>query len=290
MIPQEGSYKLSVPSLTQHLNTVIMCIVNHILEFFLNLTPLQAFGWLLVQNLLQLALCVGGGWLVVRMFLRNRIFEAPDKLTNREVWLSICCVFFNTLVALAGWAMWKAGIIKIHMSTDFVHALIDVIALVILMDFLMYASHRIVHLPGIYERVHLTHHQFAMTRPLSLFVLNPLEVLGFGFLWLLVLCIYNASWIAIVVYLLLNAAFGALGHVGVEPFPSFWLKIPFLGHLTTSTFHAQHHKDSGTNFGFYTDLWDRLFTSLNQSYETVFRNAATKKQESSHLESSLNQG
>ena len=251
-----------------------MSFVDNILFLFSKMTPAEAFAWLLVQNILQLALCVGGGLLVVHFFTDRRIYQPPQKLTQQEVWLATCCVLSNSSVAFTGWLMWKAGFIKIRNYTDPFMMVIDVIVLLLLMDFLMYVCHRVVHVPGIYEQVHLTHHKFDMTRPLTLFVLSPMEVLGFGFLWLLVLSFYHASWCAIVVYLLLNAAFGALGHVGVEPFPAAWLKIPLLGHFTTSTFHAQHHKDVGTNFGFYTDVWDRLFTSLNASYENVFRQAA----------------
>lgn len=252
-----------------------MTAVNLILDYFAKLPPEQAFFWLLVQNILQFALCVGGGLFLLKLFSERLIYELPDPLKSSEIWLSISCVILNSVVAFCGWYLWKLDIIQISRGVGW-FTIIDVLVLLLMMDFLMYATHRIVHLPGIYEWVHHTHHQYENTRPLTLFVLSPLEVFGFGALWLLVLSLYKASWLGIIVYLLINAAFGALGHIGVEPFPANWLKIPVLKKLTTSTFHAQHHKEIESNFGFYTDIWDNLFGSINVKYRTTFEEAASK--------------
>lgn len=252
-------------------------LLLELLDYFASISAFEAFFWLLVQNILQFALCVGGGCLVVRLCTEKIIYARPDPLSAYEIRLAVLCVIFNSLVALAGWYLWKHGIIVIRRETGFT-TLVDVFVLTMMMDFLMYVTHRIVHIPGIFEYVHQTHHRYQAVRPLSLFVMSPLEVLGFGSLWLLVLSVYQASWAGIVFYLLLNAAFGALGHVGVEPFPRRWMKIPILRDITTSTFHAQHHRDPNSNFGFYTDIWDRLLGSLNQSYESLFSEAARGKE------------
>ncbi|MGD9683417.1 MAG: sterol desaturase family protein [Candidatus Obscuribacterales bacterium] len=252
-------------------------LLLNLLDYFASISALEAFFWLLIQNILQFVLCVGGGYLLVRLCAERIIYARPDKLSADEIRLAVVCVIGNSLVALAGWYLWKNGIIVIRRETGLA-ALVDVFVLTMMMDFLMYATHRIVHIPGIFEYVHQTHHRYERVRPLSLFVMSPLEVLGFGSLWLLVLTVYQASWAGIVFYLLLNAAFGALGHVGVEPFPWRWVKIPILRDITTSTFHAQHHRDPDSNFGFYTDIWDRLLGSLNQSYESLFVEAARGKE------------
>ncbi len=254
---------------------------NRILDYFGSITPSEAFFWLFFQNILQFFLCVGAGLLLIKLFSARRIYQAPEPLTKKELLLAAGCVFFNSLVAFVGWLLWKNGTIVITRELDWT-CFADTIILLLLMDLLMYVTHRIVHIKGIYSLVHRTHHIYEDTRPLSLFVLSPLEVFGFGFLWLLVLCLYSSSWLGIVLYLLLNAAFGAIGHIGVEPFPKSWLKIPLLQRLTTSTFHAQHHKEIDSNFGFYTDIWDNLFGSLNKAYkstfEGVFERAASKSQ------------
>jgi lathosterol oxidase len=161
-----------------------------------------------------------------------------------------------------GWWLWRSGFLVVRRDEG-VRALLDAGVLLLMMDLGMYASHRLAHLPGIYSLLHSTHHQYARPRPLDLFVLNPLEVLGFGGLWLAVLWLYPSSWLGIVVYLSLNLAFGLIGHLGVEPFPRSWDGHRVLGLLGTSTFHAGHHRDGRGNFGFYTLIWDRLFGTLH---------------------------
>ena len=250
-----------------------MELVNKILELFWTMSYQEAFFWLLIQNILQFAFCMVGGHLLIMFFQSKRIYQAPQDLSKFEVGLSILCVVMNTLVALAGWQLWKMGIITINREIS-LYCLIDVIALLAMMDFFMYLTHRIVHIKGIYELVHKTHHQYELTRPLSLFVLSPLEVIGFGLLWLVILTLYPSSWLGIVIYLLINAAFGALGHIGVEPYPKFYLNIPILNRFTTSTFHAQHHKEIDSNFGFYTDIWDRAYGTINKGYKTLFKKVA----------------
>ncbi|MGC4031889.1 MAG: sterol desaturase family protein [Tepidisphaeraceae bacterium] len=136
---------------------------------------------------------------------------------------------------------------------------LDALILLVVMDFAMYVLHRIAHHRLLFPLVHRTHHRYDRPRPLNLFVLNPFEVLGFGTLWLAVLCLYSFTWLGMILFLVLNLAFGTIGHLGVEPFPRSWKRLPIIKHMGSSTFHADHHQDEHVNFGFYTDIWDRLF-------------------------------
>ena len=91
--------------------------------------------------------------------------------------------------------------------------------------------------------------------------------MGFGSLWLLLMAVYPANFLAIVAYLTVNVLFGALGHSGVEPFPSSWQRNPLLKYLGSSGFHFEHHQNDQRNFGFYTSIWDRLFGTFSAGKE-----------------------
>jgi Delta7-sterol 5-desaturase len=114
--------------------------------------------------------------------------------------------------------------------------------------------------------MHRLHHDYDRPRPLTLFILNPVENLSFGMLWLAVISVYQPSWLGMSIYLTLNVLFGTIGHLGVEPFPAWWGRTPVLRWLAGGTFHARHHQDMATNFGFYTLVWDRLFGTLRADY------------------------
>ena len=77
---------------------------------------------------------------------------------------------------------------------------------------------------------------------------------------LLMVLPFNAY--AIAVYLTVNLVFGLAGHLGIEPLPERWRNSWVVPYLGSSTFHHDHHRDVGYNFGFYTTVWDRVFGTL----------------------------
>jgi sterol desaturase/sphingolipid hydroxylase (fatty acid hydroxylase superfamily) len=121
-------------------------------------------------------------------------------------------------------------------------------------------THRLAHHELAFRWVHGVHHRYDRPRPLTLFVLHPLEVLGFGGLWIAVLTTHAFSLGGLLLYLTLNTTYGVVGHTGVEPLPPRWERVLRL--VGTSTFHAHHHQDPRSNYGFYTTVWDRLLGTL----------------------------
>ena len=222
------------------------------------MTLVHAAVWLLLLNIALFFVSIAMGQVLVWLFHDRPVSAAPDPVQWQEWALATLCVLLNAAVAVAGWMLWQRRWITVRPSTP-LRSLLDVAVLFVAMDLLMYLFHRVAHVRWLFPLVHATHHQYDRPRPLNLFVLNPFEVLGFGALWLGVLLLYPATWAGILIYLTINLAFGTLGHLGVEPFPRAIAHWPVLKHLGSSTFHANHHGDRDVNFGFYTDVWDRLF-------------------------------
>jgi lathosterol oxidase len=238
-----------------------MAFLDRILNAFAAMSLGEASAWLFAINVAIFVASIGAGEIAVRVFGSRRIAGRPGAMEAAEILLAGSCVVLNTGVAVVGWVLWRRGWIVVRTGGGW-RVGIDVAVLLVAMDFLMYVFHRIAHLPFVYPIVHSTHHRYDRPRPLSLFVLNPAEVLGFGLLWLLLLCAYTSTWTGIVIYLAVNTIFGTVGHLGVEPFPRIVSRIPILRHIGSSTFHAAHHGNRGVNFGFYSDIWDRLFRTM----------------------------
>ncbi len=229
----------------------------------------QAALWLIAENILILSLTLLVGQVLVRLYSTRPVSLPKLPKNNLEIWLAVSTVFLNIVVTFWGLLLWRSGYINLRVSVTW-RDWLDVPVLFFVMDLMMYLLHRIAHLSWIYPLFHKTHHRFKEVRPLTLFALNPLENLSFGLLWLIVLLLYPASWLGITIYLTLNVLFGLIGHLGVEPFPTWWNKVPLLRQLSSSTFHAQHHHDGHYNFGFYTLIWDRLFKTLSPRYPAEF--------------------
>jgi lathosterol oxidase len=238
--------------------------VNPFLAAFARMPPAEAAAWFLAINVALFALCLGGGAVLVRVFHARRVAPVPPPLERREVVLAAVCVVLNSAVTFAGWMLFRAGIIVVR-PASVVGAVLDTIVLLVAMDLAMYLLHRLAHVRRLYPLLHALHHRYEHPRPLTLFVLNPFEVLGFGSLWLAVLCVYSSTWAGICVYLALNAFFGTIGHLGVEPLPDGAQRLALIRHLGSSRFHAEHHLEGKVNFGFYTDMWDRLFGTRKAS-------------------------
>ncbi len=220
---------------------------------------------LLLQNVVVFAMSLAAGHLFIRLFRNRRVSEKPPPLSREEIILATITVLLNTLVTIVGWHLWRIGIVRFREDAG-IRVLVDVLILLFVMDFAMYALHRIAHLKIFFPILHSTHHRYENPRPLTLFVLNPAETLSFGSLWLVVICCYSFSWIGMSIYLVLNVVFGTIGHLGVEPVPAWFQKIPVIRYITNGLFHVQHHKDLNHNYGFYTSVWDKLFKTLHPNY------------------------
>lgn len=226
-------------------------------------------AWILLSNIAAFYATLILGHVMVSLNQRKPTTPPAPPITWVELNLAGSCVVINAAVTFLGIILWRAGIVHVRTELDWRVAL-DVLALFLGMDFAMYVLHRVAHHPLFFQLIHATHHRYDHPRPLTLFVLNPLETLSFGLLWVIVIAIYPASWLGIAIYLTLNLAFGLMGHLGVEPLPSSWLSLPVLRLISTSTFHSEHHQEKGYNFGFYTLIWDHIFGTLAPEYQQEF--------------------
>jgi lathosterol oxidase len=223
-----------------------------------DLPPAEAVAWMALINIAAFLSALAFGHLAILACSRRYAFAAPPALTRAEVLLAAGCVLANIAVNVVGWILWKEGIIRVRSAGGW-SVLLDFFVLLGVMDLLMYALHRVAHHRWFYGWLHAAHHAYENPRPLTLFVMNPLEALAFGALWLAVITVYPPTWIGMTAFLGANLVSGMLGHVGVNPFPGRWNRIPILGVISTSAFHNLHHRNPDRNLGFYTTLWDRLF-------------------------------
>lgn len=240
-----------------------------------------AVGLALAVNVAVFFLALLLGHLIVWIFHARLVSEPPEAISAREVALASCCVVLNTVVMLAGWWLFREGLLGVEAGAGWLRWIGDAVVLVVVMDLAMYLTHRLAHVEPFYRLVHGVHHRHERVRPLTLFVLHPLEVLGFGGLWIVVLCTRTFSLGGMLLYLSWNTIFGMVGHVGVEPCPDAWARWPVLSSIGTSTFHARHHQHPRSNFGFYTTLWDRIFGTLDPDYLPSFARLPSSTRSSS---------
>ncbi|MGS2764853.1 sterol desaturase family protein [Sinomicrobium sp. M5D2P9] len=214
--------------------------------------------WILL--LINMAIYIGTlatGWLLLRFFGKRQALHITRN-SLKKTGISFLTVGINTVITYVGYLLWQNGWITIA-SGNATSIILDFPVLFLGMDLLMYIFHLFIHRTFLYRAIHGLHHASENPVPLDLFVLHPLETIGFGFMWLSLLMLYPASFYAIILYLTANVIFGLVGHLGIEPLPGRIRNWPLVKYIGTSSFHHDHHLDIRYNFGFYTNIWDRLF-------------------------------
>lgn len=222
---------------------------------------LEHFGWMqwilfsIAVNIFLYFFSIGLYIFIEKTCRKNQLQDCNHPITQSDFYTSFLTIVCNCLVLLLGVFLWKNNLIKLDPYFSATSIVLETIVLILLMDFCMYLFHYAAHLQLVYKILHRKHHEHVNTNFLSLFVLHPIETIGFGLMILALLICYDFSVVSIAFYLFINLVWGTIGHLNREFFPSKF-NTYFVG---TTQFHNQHHVDESKNFGFYTSIWDRLF-------------------------------
>lgn len=182
-----------------------------------------------------------------------------NKTDRKWVFATLIC---NTIITFLGYELYHYEILKIDFSTSLLSILLDTLLLIFIMDFLMFCFHYLVHHLKWFYPIHKLHHTHIETSVYSLFVLHPIETIGFGIIWLFSITVFEFNFISIIIYLILNLLYGIFGHLKTDIFPDFWYKSYFTKWISTTKFHSNHHKNESHNFGFYFTIWDKIFKTI----------------------------
>lgn len=190
----------------------------------------------------------------------GRIIEPENTLLKKTdvKWLA-STVICNTFITLFGYELYHFRIMKIDFSHSILHIFLDLFLLILLMDFFMFCFHYLVHRLKWFHSIHKLHHTHIKTSVYSLYVLHPVETLGFGFIWLFLITLIKFNYISIIIYLILNLLYGIFGHINKDFFPLNWDKNYIFKWISNTKFHHNHHQNESKNYGFYFTFWDKIF-------------------------------
>ena len=126
-------------------------------------------------------------------------------------------------------------------------------------DFFFYWSHRLLHTPWLYKRIHKRHHEYYNTIAMACIYTHPIElIIGNIFPMLSALCIFRSNMHAITLgtWIPMRIMFTHDGHSGYD-FPFSPSKaLPF---ASTSVYHNYHHLKNIGNYGSSLRIWDHIF-------------------------------
>lgn len=235
-------------------------MLDRIIE--LSIGELIAFS--LVLNLFFYGLSICLYLIANKLTSSGYIQEQKQVITNRDIILSLFVVVCNSSVLLLGVWLYNLGFIQVVEESTVLVILLQSVALIIGMDFLMYVFHRIAHIPLFYPLAHDRHHEHTSVNSISLFVLHPIEAIGFGLLFIVLLYLFTFDTMAIALYLLINLIWGTIGHIDKDVFKGTAFERVTRDILCLTVFHNIHHQDPKCNYGFYTLFWDKCFKTYRK--------------------------
>ncbi len=214
---------------------------------------------------------VGASWGLQRLRDLNVFEVTGQRRASQGEWLlAVVTATVNTAVTLAGFWFWQKGWVSFR-SVPWWSDVLYAVGLTVFMDLMMFAGHYVGHLGQPFRLVHGLHHRFALPVVVDLFVMHPIESIGFGSLWLVAALVVDLPIAGILLFAAVNYVFGLAGHLGTEIVPDRIRGWVVFDVVNTPSFHALHHQNPETNLGFYTVVWDRLLGSVNDDYRSGWK-------------------
>ncbi len=216
-----------------------------------------------------------------RRRIQRRLAVAADM--RREIFFSLLTVLIFSLIGFGVFVGSQSGIFKVYDGSlpPVLRLLFEVAVIIVLHDAYFYWAHRAMHHPWLFRRFHRIHHRSHTPTPWAAYAFAPLEAIVETGILPLTALIFPMHQLTVFIFVTHMIVRNVIGHAGHELFPRWWLQMPVVRLITTTTHHDLHHSSGRYNFGLYFTWWDRLCGTEHPEYrerfEAVVGNAGTEK-------------
>ncbi len=210
--------------------------------------------------------------------LIGRDFAGPEHQRRELVW-SACTVLVFATVGVFVLLGQQAGVLHIYTELGtygWAYWGMSVVVLIVLHDAYFYWTHRAMHHPWLFRRMHRVHHLSTNPSPLAAYAFAPPEAVVHALFVPLVALVMPVHHVALFVFLAYMIVRNVLGHLGVELMPGWFVRHRWLAWFTTTTHHAMHHRKPRGNYGLYFTFWDRLMRTTHADYEDEFERVTSR--------------
>ena len=210
-------------------------------------------------------LLVSGGfaWWTVRRGIVAGPADAARRTTQvrREIgWSLLAALIYAVPAGLALVAWRDFGWTRLYNDPDAYGWLwppVSVLVYLLAHDSWFYWSHRLMHRPWWFARIHAVHHASRPPTAWAAMSFHPWEALSGAWLFPALVFVVPIHWAALLVVLTVATFFGVTNHMGWEIFPKSFVSGPGRV-LITASHHELHHRRYNANYGLYFRVWDRL--------------------------------
>ncbi|MEQ7874402.1 sterol desaturase family protein [Sphingomonas sp. ASV193] len=199
-------------------------------------------------------------WLTERRVPGRLAGQGPQ--IRREIgWSLASAAIYGIPAGVVAWGWQNRGWTRIYAD---VHAFplwwmpVSVLAYLFAHDTWFYWTHRLMHRPWWFKRMHSVHHDSRPPTAWAAMSFHPWEALtGAVVIPALVFLVpIHVTMLGLV--LTVMTVMGVTNHMGWEMFPRAIVHGPLGKWLITASHHELHHQKYRCNYGLYFRVWDRL--------------------------------
>jgi sterol desaturase/sphingolipid hydroxylase (fatty acid hydroxylase superfamily) len=215
-------------------------------------------------------LAISGGFAALTRRLHPSVYVPadPDEAARlahqirREIaWSLSAAVIYGIPAGVVAVAWREYGLTQIYADPGaygWVWLPLSIIIYLFVHDSYFYWSHRLMHRPALFARIHAVHHESRPPTAWAAMSFHPWESLSGALLIPALALLIPIHWAALAVVLTVMTFFGVTNHMGWEIFPRSWLNGVFGRVMITASHHHLHHRHYRCNYGLYFRFWDRL--------------------------------
>ena len=199
-------------------------------------------------------------WITARKF-PDAYAERKAQIRREIGWSLASAIIYGAPAGVIAWGWQARGWTRIYSdaaSYPWWWIPGSVLLYLLLHDSYFYWTHRWMHRPAVYRRMHAVHHASRQPTAWTAMSFHPWESVTGAILIPALVLLIPIHWGALLAVLTIMTVMGVTNHMGWEIFPRRLVEGPLGRWLITASHHQRHHEKFLSNFGLYFRFWDRL--------------------------------
>lgn len=221
-------------------------------------------------------LCFAGGLYYLCYFWKRTDWDSkriasklPDKKVMRhEFKYSLISSIIFGFTGAVMFDAWEKGKTLVYMDLSrygFTYAVFSLFIMMLIHDTYFYWTHRLLHLPWFYKKLHKIHHSSPNPSPWAAFCFHPIEAFIESLYMPIIAFMIPCHVSVVVLFLMLMTVLGVVNHLGYELYPQIFHRNKFLRTIISATNHSVHHRFNKFNYALYFTWWDDLMGTQYES-------------------------
>lgn len=176
-------------------------------------------------------------------------------------WSLVSCLIYGVPAGIVAWGWQQHGWTRIYTDPRDLPLWwlpLSLFTYLLLHDTWFYWTHRWMHRPAVFRRIHAIHHASRPPTAWAAMNFHPLEAALVGLLIPALVFVIPIHVGILGLVLLVMTVMGVTNHMGWEMFPRGLVHAGAGNWLITASHHHRHHEQYRCNYGLYFRFWDRL--------------------------------